>query len=175
MNYTNVFYWLTVADNAKSFFIAFIVIFTIIAVISTIFYIFVISDNASSDEKEEKEYYKNYARKWIFWSYPFMILFWALNIFTPNKKDALLIIGGGQVVNFLTTDSTTRQIPHELTTFIVSELKSMANDAKLELKSGETKDRILEEAKNMSGEELIEKMKENPELKEILIGESINK
>ena len=28
MNYTKLFYWLTVADNAKTMFIAFIVIFT---------------------------------------------------------------------------------------------------------------------------------------------------
>lgn len=35
MNYTELFYWLTVADNAKSMFVVGIVLFTLVAVIST--------------------------------------------------------------------------------------------------------------------------------------------
>ena len=165
MNYTNVFYWLTVADNARDFFFIFMLIFTVISGIATLCYLVQKMDGYDEDDAKS-------ARKWVFWSYPFMIFFWSLFIFTPSKRDALLIIGGGQVVNFLTTDSTTRQIPHELSTFIVSELKTMANDAKLEFKSGETKERLLNEAKELTGEELINKLKENPELKDILLGES---
>lgn len=165
MNYTNVFYWLTVADNARDFFFTFMLIFTVISGIATLCYLIQKMDGYDEDDAKS-------ARKWVFWSYPFMIFFWSLFIFTPSKRDALLIIGGGQVVNFLTTDSTTRQIPHELSTFIVSELKTMANDAKLEFKSGETKERLLNEAKELTGEELINKLKENPELKDILLGES---
>ena len=37
---------------------------------------------------------------------------------------------------------------------------------------GETKERLLNEAKELTGEELINKLKENPELKDILLGES---
>jgi hypothetical protein len=36
MNYTTLFYWLTVADNARSMFSIGILIFTAIAVISTV-------------------------------------------------------------------------------------------------------------------------------------------
>ena len=38
MNYTKLFYWLVVADNAKTFFWWFTVIFTAISVVSTILY-----------------------------------------------------------------------------------------------------------------------------------------
>ena len=107
MNYTKLFYWLTVADNAKTMFVVGIIIFTIIGVVATIAYL----TNSGEEQK--------LARKWMWWSYPFMILFWTLYIFTPNKRDALLIVAGGQTLNFLTTDSTAKSIPHELTKYAI--------------------------------------------------------
>ena len=89
----NLFYWLTVADNARIMFGVFVGLFTLIAGVSTIFYI------CEKLDGEDEEDCKN-IRKWMFWSYPFMILFWSLTIFTPSKRDALFIVGGGQVVNF---------------------------------------------------------------------------
>ena len=93
------------------------------------------------------------------WSYPFAFLFWSLFIFTPSKKDALLIVAGGQTMNFLTTDKSAKQIPHELSTFIVTELKNMASEAKVDLNIKDQKEKILEEAKSMSAKELMDKMK----------------
>jgi hypothetical protein len=151
MNYTKLFYWLVVADNAKAFFVAFIIIFTIISLIATIAFF------AASAQSEAE--YQKMSRKWMWWSYPFMVLFWALYVFTPNKKDALLIVAGGQIANFMTSDSTARQIPHEALTFVVTELKSMASDAKVDLGINDQKSKILEEAKQMTATELMEKMK----------------
>lgn len=62
-------------------------------------------------------------------------------------------------MNFLTTDSTAKQIPHELSNFVVTELKNMAADAKVDLNIKDQKQKILDEAKNMSTKELMEKMK----------------
>lgn len=146
MNYTKLFYWLTVADNAKTMFVVGIIIFTIIGVVATIAYL------ANSGEEQKL------ARKWMWWSYPFMILFWTLYIFTPNKRDALLIVAGGQTLNFLTTDITAKSIPHELTMFIVTELKSMAADAKVDLNISNQKEKVLNEARNMTVDELINRM-----------------
>jgi hypothetical protein len=160
-NYSKLFYWLTVADNAKSFFIVFIIIFTLISVIATIAYL---ANGSNADENGQMM-----SRKWMWWSYPFMLLFWTLFIFTPSKRDSLLIIAGGQTLNFLTTDSTARQIPHELTSFVVTELKNMAEEAKVELGIMSEKDRILDEAKKMTTEELIEKMKTDPNLSKIIL------
>lgn len=39
MNWYKLFYWLTVADNAKTMFIVFTALFTLISVISTIAYL----------------------------------------------------------------------------------------------------------------------------------------
>jgi hypothetical protein len=150
MNYTTLFYWLTVVDNARELFRVGMILFTTIAVIATIANLITRgNDNDSADV----------ARSWMKWSYPFMFLFWSLLIFTPSKKDALLIVAGGQTMNFLTTDKSAKQIPHELSSFIVTELKNMASEAKVDLNIKNQKERILDEAKNMSAKELLEKMK----------------
>lgn len=146
MNWYKLFYWMTVADNARSFFVVFAAIFTTIAVIVTLWHL------VDDDNREDSS-------KWIFWSYPFMILFWSLLIFTPNKRDTLLIVAGGGTMNFLTSDSTAKQIPHELSNFVVTELKNMGVEAKVDLGIASQKDRILDEAKKMTTEQLLEKMR----------------
>jgi hypothetical protein len=164
MNYTSLFYWLTVADNAKAFFITFMVIFTVVSFISTIWFIV---DRSSDDWSENKR--TNKARKWMWWSYPFMILFWSLYIFTPSKKDALLIVAGGQTLNFLTTDSTAKQIPHDVLNFVSVELQSMAKEAKLELGIYNQKEKIIQEAKSMTTDQLMEKMKSDTTFAKIIL------
>lgn len=151
MNYTELFYWLTVADNARVMFKVGLIIFSIIAFIATVANILFRADNEEDSAIQ--------ARKWMWWSYPFMFLFWSLFIFTPSKKDALLIVAGGQTMNFLTTDSTAKQIPHELSNFVVTELKNMAAEAQVDLNIKDQKQKILEQAKEMSAKELMEKMK----------------
>lgn len=156
MNYTKLFYWITVAENAKIMFAVFIVIFMIISVMTTLCYFANININGQTNTEKENQ---AMSRKWMWWCYPFMVLFWSLYIFTPSKKNALLIVAGGTTLNYLTNDSTAKQIPHELTSFVLTELKNMAQEAKIELYSGNQKERILEEAKSMTSDQLIEKMK----------------
>lgn len=156
MNYTSLFYWLTVADNAKDLFLAGIIVFTVISIISTIWFIV---DRNGNDLTTGPNSSAERAKKWMWWSVPFMILFWSLHIFTPSKKDALLIVAGGQTMNFLTTDKSAKQIPHELSNFVVTELKNMAADAKVDLNIKNQKEKILDEAKTMTAKELVEKMK----------------
>ena len=112
-------------------FIFFIVIFSIISVVSFLFFL------AGNDNTAER------AKKWLWRSLPFLILFWSLYIFTPNRRDALLIVAGGQTLKFLTNDSTSKQIPHELSNFVLTELKNMASDAKVELGIQTQKEKVL--------------------------------
>src|SRR6218665_3335678 len=142
MNYTKLFYWLTVADNARTMFIVFIVIFTAISAISTFAYL------ANHDEEDSQKM----SRKWMWWSYPFMIIFWSLFIFTPSKRDSLLIVAGGGTLNYLTTDSVTKQIPRELSSFVLTELKNLAADAKMDLNITNQKEKVLEKAKSMTAD-----------------------
>lgn len=154
MNYTQLFYWLVVADNARTFFTTFSIIFTVIAIIATLMFIIGRSDydwNNISDAGKA-------GKKFMFWSYPFMVLFWGLLIFTPNKKDALLIIAGGQTLNYLTTDSVARQLPSELTGFLVAEIRNLAQESGVELLTNTYKQQVLESAKTMTTQELIDKM-----------------
>jgi hypothetical protein len=166
MNYTKLFYWLTVADNAKTMFIVFVVIFTLIAIISTLWFLF---DRSGEDLRCKDNKGAERAKKWMWWSYPFMILFWSLYVFTPNKKDALLIVAGGQTMEFLTTDSTAKQIPHEVLNFVSTELRSMAKDAEVDLGISNQKDRMLEEAKKMTTDQLLEKMKTDTTFAKVIL------
>jgi hypothetical protein len=159
MDYTKLFYWLVVADNAKVMFGVFVTIFTIIAGISTILYFL----NTDSDVDQAM------CRKWMWWSYPFMIFFWFLVILTPSKKDALLIIAGGQTLNFLTTDESTKQIPAELSGFILTELKNMAKDAQVELGIKSQKERLIEEAKSLTTDELLDRMSKDPNFANVIL------
>jgi hypothetical protein len=156
MDYTKLFYWLVVADNARTMFTTFVVIFTIIGAISTIWFIV---DRNGYDLSVDDNKGAERAKKWMWWSYPFMIFFWSLFVFTPSKKDALLIVAGGQTLNFLTTDESAKQIPSELSGFILTELKNMAAEAQVELGIKDQKQKILDEAKNMTREEIIERIK----------------
>lgn len=163
MNYTKLFYWLTVADNAKTFFGWGAIIFTAIFIIVTVVRVF-----NSLEGDADKDFY-NKCNKWTWYSTPFMLLFLSLWIFTPNKRDALLIVAGGSTMNFLTQDSTAKQLPHELSSFLVTEIKNMAEETKLELNINDNKQKIINEAKQLTGEQLIEKLKSDTVLKNILI------
>lgn len=166
MNYTQLFYWLTVADNAKTFFMTFAVIFSIISGAATIGFLFgreVEDLSCPPDGNAER------SKKWMWWSYPFMILFWAFWIFTPTKRDALLIVAGGQTMNFLTTDASAKQIPHELSAFVVTELKNMAKEAQVDLNIKSQKEKILEEAKTLSSEELLKRINSDSTFAKIVL------
>jgi hypothetical protein len=64
-------------------------------------------------------------------TYPFFCFFISF-CFNTSKKDSLLIIAGGQTLNFL-TDKAAKQIPAELSGFVLTELKNMAKEASVDL------------------------------------------
>lgn len=169
MDYTKVFYWLVVADNARAFFVTFIIIFMLIAVVSTIFYFINSHSDGYGGQSDNDEIRQKMARKWMWWSIPFCMLFWALYIGTPSKKDALLIVAGGQTLNFLANDESAKQIPQEMSSFVLSELRQMAAETKVDLGILNQKDRILEEAKKLTTEELIKKVQTDSIFAKILL------
>lgn len=187
MNWYNIFYWVTRADSIKDFFDVTSNIFTFLAIISFIVFVFlsafaksVISDNQikTDEEAETNPSYRGYRLLRRYFGVLFYTLLglslitWVGYVFTPTKKETLLIIAGGGTMNFLTTDSTAKQIPKELSNFVVTELKSMAADAKIDLGISDQKDKILQEAKNMSASDLINKMKSDSNFAKIIINEN---
>ena len=178
MNYTGLFYWLIVADNARIFFgwaVALFMLVILICIIAKVIISTSISYYGDSGVIERKDDH-TVTNKYLFRSIPWAMLFWLLLIFTPTKRDALLIVAGGQTLNYLTTDSTAQKIPHEMTDFIVTELKSMAEEAKVEIMENKiekdaisTKQRIINETKNLTADELLKKMKDDDIFKEIIL------
>lgn len=170
MDYTSLFYWLVVADNAKTLFIWGMVIFGIVALISTIcLVVSLCSDYYGVRATEERTRDVNMSKKWMWWSYPFLFFWCSLFVFTPSKKDSLLIVAGGGTLNYLTTDSTAKQIPHELTNFVVTELKNMAKDNEIDLNIKSQKEKILNEAKSMTSEEILTKIKTDSTFKKVIL------
>lgn len=174
MNWYNTFYWITRADSVKDFFDTASNIFTWLAVIAFIVMVICsigsgvqISESNSKNEEEDKtdsdiRAWQKTRRYISYLFYPFLILSlitWAGYVFTPTKKDALLIVAGGGAMEFLTTDSSAKKLPSEAMNFVVTELKSMAEEAKVDLGIATQKDKILEEAKKMTTEQVLERMK----------------
>ena len=186
MNWYNVFYWVTRGDSVKDFFDTSSNIFTTLTVITFIVVAVCsigagVQTNSSNSRTSNDEQDKTdpdirawqKTRKYVsYLFYPLLalsLITWAGYVFTPTKKDALLILAGGGTMNYLTTDSTAKEIPHEMTTFVVTELKTMAKEAKVDFGIATQKDKILEEAKNMTTTELMEKMKVDTNFAKIVL------
>lgn len=162
MNWYEIFYWVTVADGVKSFFDVASNVFTWFAGISgAIFVIAALSyadargnykiTQGSEDDNSWKFWIKSFRRVAV-WCTIFSLITWMGFIFCPNKRDALAIIAGGAVGNFIMNDSSAKQIPAELTLLVREKLRSEIQD----LKTGISLDTLKEKTK----EELIELLKQ---------------
>lgn len=159
-NYQKLFYWMSVADQAKTFFLIIAIITSIIGLIAFLFALGVFSPNGEE---------MRISRKWVFFSWPIWILFWGLWIFTPDKKDSLFIVAGGGAMNYLSQDSSARQLPHELIEFTKVNIQNLAADAKVQLGVRSQKDKILDEAKNMTSLEILDRMKIDSNFAKIIL------
>lgn len=173
-NWYNVFYWITRADSVKEFFdtssnifsVFAGVLFVALAIISIATFSSITENNSEDDDMDDMtpdirswKKMRKYVSTLFYIALTLSLITWTGYVFTPTKKDALLIIAGGSAVSFLTTDSSAKQIPHELSSFVVTELKNMAKEAQVDLGIASQKDRILEEAKKMTSEQVMERMR----------------
>lgn len=159
MNWYKVFYWLTVADGVKGFFDTFSNIFTTFAVLTLIVYIILIGCRLDKTGGPISEDDKKSLNFWIrrfgtfFWISAITSLFlWAGYVFTPTKKDALIIIAGGAVGNFITHDTSARQLPAEVMNMLRAKVSAEIRDANMSEVLGDT-------LKNKTKEELMEIIK----------------
>jgi hypothetical protein len=182
MNYYSVFYWISISDSVKSFFDVMSDIFTFLSIVGLIAFIFVKGAQffdppieAATDEKgklirdeDDKLVYKEAPgfiaiRKTIsfffYFTTFFCIIFWAGYVFTPTKKDALLIVAAGGTLQFLSTDSTAKQLPHDMVNFVSTELRAMAKETEIEIKGLATEANYKQELLALPKEELLNKFK----------------
>jgi hypothetical protein len=116
---------------------------------------------------EDTHTYKN-ALKWInTFKWPRIscfvlgIIFWVLIIFTPNRKDMIIIIAGGAVGQFVTTDSSARELPADITRFLRGEILKATSELTDEARQSVGIDTEAEKIKKMSREELEKLLLEN--------------
>lgn len=165
MNYYNIFYWLTVSDGVKRFFDVTSDIFTVITIFSGIVYIILAIGMAVDTDKTNKDIpsytklFKIYTGRLMYPALFLCLITWVGYVATPSKKDCILIVAGGAIGNFLTSDSSAKQIPADAARFLhvslQNEIKSAGMDLKHDLGIQTAKEKFLDKAKNMSKEELI--------------------
>lgn len=81
----------------------------------------------------------------------------------------MFIVAGGGAMNYLSQDSTAKQIPHELLEFTKVNLQNFAEEAKVQLGIQSQKDKILEEAKKMTSIEILDRMKIDSNFAKIIL------
>lgn len=183
MSFYSLFYWITVADSVKGFFDTSSNLFTTITVVCSIAYLIThigksisVSENKTKNEESDKidpsvrswEMIRKYTTRLLYPMLALAIITWAGYVFTPTKKDCLLIVAGGAVGNFMVTDTSAKQLPSDITKFLHMSLKKeveeLSDDAKRELGVQSPKDKLIDKAKEMTKEQLIEFIKSDTSL-----------
>lgn len=174
MNWYSIFYWLTVADSIKKFFDAisniftfFTIIFALIMIVSMIGKAIRVANANNENEEDDKkdsetrgwEIARKLSARLFYPSLIICIVTWLCYTATPTKKDCLFIVAGGAVGNFMTSDTSARQLPGDVTKFLhmslQSEISSLGDDVKRELGVQTPKEKLLEKVKQMSKDELV--------------------
>jgi hypothetical protein len=161
-NWYKIFYYFTIADNLKDVTLWLTLICGVVFVIMVLARVF--SDSDSFFEG------MNRPAKVLFFSVMFLFV---LNLFAwtllPTKKDALIIIVGGSVGNFVTRDSSIREIPADLTKYLHRYMQREINDldlaTKKELGLDTPKDRFMDKVKGMAKEDIIELLQQDTTIK----------
>ena len=173
MNFYSVFYWLTVADGVKKVFDVFSNVFTWFTVISLIAYAIAIGFSIQFKAENDDAGYKDCLlwRKMIsrfYWiSQIICVITWLGYVLTPTKKDCMLIVAGGAVGNFITTDTSSKAIPADITKFLHLSLNKEIDDLQKEVKTDirkelgvqTEKEKFIDKAEKLTKEQLIEYLK----------------
>lgn len=136
MNWYSVFYWLTVANNVSVFLGWMAGIMTAATIIMTVVQVVV----ATNEETLGKRFYK--------WWWTFIVcslIGWAGFVLVPDRESCLLIIAGGSVGNFITSDSSSRQIPAEVTLLLRDKLRQEVKEIHILPTTDTLKDKTREQ------------------------------
>lgn len=177
-NWYSIFYWLTVADGAKSFLDYASNIFTFFSIIAFAGYIItsfgraaVVSANSLESEEEDKtnsdlrswELAKKFSTRLFYPMLILSILTWTAYVMVPTKKDCLLIIAGGAVGNFMSTDSSAKQLPSDVTKFLhmslQNEIKELGVEARKEFGMQTPNEKLIDKVQSLTKEQIIQYLK----------------
>lgn len=154
MNWYKVFYWMSIADNIKIVMLIMWVVFGIYTMISTF-----VALGANNEDSVWSKWEKGSKRVFMIALITFIssIFLWT---FIPSKKDCMLIIAGGSVGSFISSDSSAKALPADLTKYLHlslnKELNDLGIDTKKELGLQSKKEEMLDKLKDFSKEQLID-------------------
>jgi hypothetical protein len=119
MSNTALIYWLTRLSSISDLFFGLGMLSGIFIFVGVLEYTFMIMDFPSDeDEIEYKQKRKKFFNKiWV------PILFFVLNILTPNTKEAMLIIAGGKTLDYVQSDTALQKIPYKATELILKKME----------------------------------------------------
>lgn len=162
-NWYSIFYWLTVADSIKTN-LGIIAIITLIITLISLIGLF-LSTNALAQNQVDREQENVEAKEWRVWVKAWRTSFISaliicfitgfLWMFAPTKKDALIIIAGGAVGNFITQDTSARALPSDVMNLLRVKIKEEINEVSLKEALTNEKDTL----KDKSKEELLQILK----------------
>lgn len=117
-------YWLTRLSSISDLFFGLGMLSSIFIFVGVLAYTFMIMDFPSDeDEIEYKQKRKKFFNKiWV------PILFFVLNILTPNTKEAMLIIAGGKTMDYVQSDTSLQKIPYKATELILKKMEDYINE-----------------------------------------------
>jgi uncharacterized membrane protein SpoIIM required for sporulation len=117
-------YWLTRLSSISDLFFGLGMLSGIFIFVGVLAYTFMIMDFPSDeDEIEYKQKRKKFFNKiWV------PILFFVLNILTPNTKEAMLIIAGGKTLDYVQSDTALQKIPYKATELILKKMEDYIDE-----------------------------------------------
>lgn len=157
VNWYQIFYWLSVADNVKTVTLTLWIVLGVYVLGASLAALGMFENAFNTWEKGSRRVF-----------YIFSIGF-LLSIFTwmflPSKKDCMLIIAGGSVGTFLSTDSSSKALPADLTKYLHlklnSELNELGDETKKELGLQTKKEEFVDKLKDFSKEQIIDYLKKD--------------
>ena len=160
VDFYKLFYWFTVADGLKGFFdtisnVSFFFMIILGILLLIVFGIYMDSGNKiniTEDDEKSYKYWMTHLRRLFILSTIITVITWTLYIAIPSKKDAVIILAGGSVGNFIVSDSSAKNIPAELTLLVREQLKSEIKEL--------TAPTIVDTLTSKSKEELIQLLKQ---------------
>lgn len=147
MDFYKLFYLFTMGDKLSNLWCAFVWISSILCFIFTMYLLF-------ESEGRDRVGFRIFLGLWL-WCF----VSWILYIGTPTKKEAVIIVAGGYVGNFIQSDSNARQLPADITRFLRSQIQQAAKDNDLGSLLGPTKEETLKDSlSKLSKEQLVDQL-----------------
>lgn len=160
MSWYSIFYWVAVAEGIKDVSKTLAIILGILVLFLSICYVTASghqSEQVSNKNEKEANAWAVWSRMWkrLLWTAtPLFIIFISLWMFVPSKRDFAVIIAGGAVAEFATSDTAAKQIPSEVLGLVRDKIKELraesvgAFDAQLDSLKDKSKEELLQIIKN---------------------------